>query len=86
MSPFRPMLFGTPVVVHQGRPRYVLPPDLPLPPDFRAEFEAWAATFFEQRIYLIPDGVTYIANGVFHMNPTTFAQLKAVCDSLEKPL
>lgn len=41
-----PILFGLKVVVVAEVPRYQLPLDVTVPPDFRKDFNQWALDFF----------------------------------------
>jgi hypothetical protein len=80
------ILGGLKVVVSCERPRYRLPDGLPLPPDFRAEFNAWALEFFGTW-NLLPDGQVLIEErrGIVHMNARTLAAMKAAMPP-ENPL
>ena len=40
------LLFGMRVVVVGRKPKYQLPLDVPVSPEFREEFNAWALSFF----------------------------------------
>ena len=79
------MLNSIPVVIDYDRPGYVLPLDLPLRPEFRVQFNAWAAGFFRRKPSFIkdgevittnPDGVPGLGPTRFHMNERTFAQFR----------
>lgn len=79
---------GMPVIVSYDQPGYVLPLDLPLPLEFRQQFNEWAASFFRRKPSFIPDGQVVFTNpgGLFgpggrqmlHMNERTFAEFKKV--------
>lgn len=74
-----PNLFGSiGIVVSRDQPGYVLPDDLPLPDDFRASFNAWAAGFFKWKPSPIPDGEVLHdkVRNVMHMNQLTFAEFR----------
>ena len=75
---------GIPVVISYDQPGYVLPLDLPLPPAFREQFNAWAAGFFHPKPSPIPDGRIVFENpgGLYgpggrqrlHMNQRTHVE------------
>lgn len=73
-----PLSFGGfAVFVSPDTPGYVLPDDLPLPPEFRAKFNAWAADFFTPR-NLVREGealMDYTRNCMY-VTPRTFERLK----------
>ena len=69
-------LFGVPVVVEPVRYRYQLPDDLPLPPGFREEFNAWARSFLGTLPPLLEDGEVLSTCGRLHMNAATWAQVQ----------
>jgi hypothetical protein len=79
-------LCGVPIKVSSDPLRYgPLPSDLPLPPAFRAEFNAWCESFFSRmpEWNLVKDGQCYKVTDVFSggkemlvMNPRTLEQLK----------
>lgn len=74
-------IYGIEIAVSRDRPGYVLPLDLPLPDKFRAEFNEWAAGFFNRRPSPIPDGqvIHDKINNKMHMNERTFAQFEKEC-------
>jgi len=68
---------GIKIIVSPDRAGYVLPADLPLPDDFRAQFNAWAFLFFK-RWNPVPDGEAMhdCRSDTMVMNPRTFQALK----------
>lgn len=68
---------GIKIFVSPDRPGYVLPKDLPLPDDFRAQFNAWAFTFFKTW-NPVPDGAAMHdrIRDTMTMNPRTFKAFK----------
>jgi len=69
-------IFGIPIVIECGRPRYQLPDDLPLPPAYRQKFNLWARDFLGSHPPLIGDGQSIAINGRLHMNRKTFEMIK----------
>jgi hypothetical protein len=81
----RGTLMGVKIYVSTAHsPRFALSKDVPVSPDFRKQFEAWAAEFFGVH-WLIPDGQVHQAgqNAMF-MNPNTFAEVKRSADKIGK--
>lgn len=79
-----PMFTGIDVVVSYGKPGYVLPEDLMLPPKFREEFNLWAAGFFNRKPSPIPDDQVLHdkVHNVMHMNERTFAKFRRATQEL----
>lgn len=74
----RPSLFGTPVVIEQPRPRYVLPDDVPPPTGMtREEFAAWSVRVCGYAPPFLKDGDVMTLSGALHMNQATFNKLQA---------
>lgn len=71
-------LFGIKIVIAPDRPKMQLAPGDYVTPEFRKEIDAWLVEFFGMT-NLIPDGeILSIPNhGAVHMNPRTFAKVKA---------
>lgn len=69
--------FGV-VLTHDLRRYGKLPDDVQVTPEFRAEFNAWAAEFFQPdpALNALPDGRCLSLHGTVYMNPRTFAALK----------
>lgn len=96
-QPFRPRAMASPnvdgilgglrVCVSPDRPGYQLPEELPLPPQFRMQFNAWAAGFFNP-VQFIPDGdvIHDKQNGTLYMNERTLAMLKKTCSEHVPPI
>ena len=67
-------------------PSYVLPLDLPLKPEFRAQFNAWAASFFKPKALLEDGQIEDWGSAGLHMNIRTYRQLKAeIASKAKKP-
>lgn len=73
-----PRLYGIDIVVSYDQPGYKLPEDLPLPPEFRAQFNEWAASFFNRKPSVINDDqvIHDRVNNRMHMNERTWHKLK----------
>lgn len=74
-------IYGIDIVISRDQPGYVLPVDLPLPDKFRADFNEWAAGFFNRKPSPIPDDqvIHDKLNNKMHMNERTFEQLRKAC-------
>ncbi len=68
-------LFGYTIVVNPDTPKRQLPSNLTLKPAFRAEYNAWLASFFGYT-NVIDDGQVYITGRECVMNPRTFEDFK----------
>lgn len=71
-------LYGIEVVVSYDQPGYKLPEDLPLKPEFRAQFNLWAASFFRPKPSLLADNQVFHdrVNNRLHMNERTWNKLR----------
>ena len=80
-----PRLYGIDIVISRDQPGYKLPADLPLPPKFREEFDAWAASFFKPKPSLIRDGevIHDKVNRRMYMNERMWDKLRIELMSVE---
>lgn len=70
-------LFGKRIFIDPNEvPRMQLSPDVPLTPEFRAEFNAWMREFFGMRS-TIEDGVVLDMFGDLYMNRATYERLRS---------
>lgn len=80
-----PTLYGMKVVINDASvPGYVLPEDLSLPPEFRKQFNEWAAGFFKRK-YVLAEGLTFmVGDHTMTMRSSTYAALKKEAKSDER--
>lgn len=85
MNVVQASLFGIKIIISQDRPGYRLPDDCPCTPAYRAEFNAWAKTFFSPKNSLRDGEImmidpSFLSGGlpgeVYTMNPRTYAQFQ----------
>lgn len=76
-------LFGYKIIVNHDTPKRQLDPGLTLTPTFRAEYNAWLASFFGYTNKL-EDGQCYIAGRDCIMNPRTYVYFKRETVRIER--
>ena len=72
--PFKGSLAGMKILVVPDEPGYKLPEDMILKPEFREQFNAWAASFFKPKNLLADDRVIRTGDTLM-MNPRMYEKL-----------
>lgn len=72
------MLVGMKVQIAPETPKYKLPEDLPLPPGFREEFNAWALARFGTTCIVPKDQLYIINKNTVVMQQMMYDRLKKV--------
>lgn len=76
------LLLGMKIVVAPEFPKYQLPLDLPLPEDFRADFNKWAREFFGMTC-MVPPGTMYMVSTPYEqmlIHPQDYAKVVRYLD------
>ena len=77
------MIGGIPIRVAPDVPRYQLPEDLPLPPGFREDLNAWARGFLGIQTPILVDGEVISTLDALYMNPRTYKMVKGKLQLME---